>query len=77
MGACVFLKESFVQIYVKEWDCYFLRSESQGNRNKSSNKSMGPNQTDKHLQSKGTIKKQKDNLQNERKQFQMVQLTRV
>ena len=41
-----------------------LRSVSQSNRNKSKNKSMGPNQTNKLLHSKGN---QKDNLHNERK----------
>ena len=41
----------------------FLRSVSQSNRNKSKNKLMGPNQTDKLLHSKG----KKDNLQNGRK----------
>ena len=42
----------------------FLRSVSQSNRNKSKNKSVGLNQTDKLLHSK---KKKKDNLQNGRK----------
>ena len=47
---------------------YFLRSVSQSNRNKSKNKSMGPNQIDKLLHSKGKPKrKQKDNSQNGRK----------
>ena len=36
----------------------FLRSLSQRNRNKSKNKPMGPNQTDKLLHSKGNHKKQ-------------------
>ena len=39
---------------------------------------MGPNQTDKLLHSKGNHKKiQKDNLQNGRKYFQIMQLTRA
>ena len=37
----------------------FLRSISQGNKNKSKNKQRGPNQTDKHLHSKGNHKKNK------------------
>ena len=37
---------------------------------------MGPNQTDKFFHSKGNQKgKQKDNLENGRKYFQMMQLT--
>ena len=43
---------------------YFLRLVSQSNRNKSKNKPVGPNQTDKLLHGKGN---QKDNLQNARK----------
>ena len=50
--------------------CY-LRSVSQGNRNKTKNKPIRPNQTDKLLQSKGIHlkkkKNQKDNLHNGRK----------
>ena len=37
-------------------------SVSQNNRNKSKNKLMGPNQTDKVLQSKGTHKRKKKQL---------------
>ena len=44
---------------------YFLRSASQGSRNKSKNKPMGPNETDKETIKKR--KKEKDNLQNRRK----------
>jgi len=40
-------------------DEYFLRSVSQSNRNKSKNKPMGPNQTDKFLYSKGNQKENK------------------
>jgi len=46
----------------------FLRTVSQGNRTKSKNKPIGPNQTHKLLHSKGNLKKIKnDNLQNGRK----------
>lgn len=47
----------------------FLRSVSQGNRNKIKNKQIGCNQTYKILHSKGyhKKKKRKDNLQNGRK----------
>ena len=38
---------------------YFLRSDSQGNRNKSKIKPVRPNQTDKLLHSKGNPKKKK------------------
>ena len=38
---------------------YFLRSVSQSNRNKSTNKPMGPHQTEKHLHSKGNPKENK------------------
>ena len=38
---------------------YFLRSVSQSNRNKSKNKPMGPNQTEKLLHSKGNQKENK------------------
>ena len=38
---------------------YFLRSVSQSNRNRSKNKPMGPNQTDKILHSKGNQKENK------------------
>ena len=37
----------------------FLRSVSQSNRNKSKNKPMGPNQTEKFLHSKGNPKENK------------------
>ena len=37
---------------------YFLRSFSQSNRNKSKNKPMGPNESDRLLHSKGNHKKQ-------------------
>ena len=42
----------------KSYQC-FLRSVSQGNRNKSKNKQMGPNQTYKLLYSKGIHKENK------------------
>ena len=51
----------------------FLRSDSQGNRNKSENKPIVPNQTDKLWHSKGNRKThththtEKDNLWNGRK----------
>ena len=41
---------------IKSCQC-ILRSVSQGNRNKSKGKQMGPNQTYKHLHSKGNHKK--------------------
>ena len=40
----------------------FSQSVSQGNRNKSKNKPMGPNQTDKLLHSKGNQKEDKRQL---------------
>ena len=57
---------------------YFPRSVSQGNRDKSKSKQMGPNQTYKLLHSKGNSKtKQKEILQTGRKYLQMMQPTRA
>ena len=54
------IQRSFQVLKVKEgghnsYKC-FLRSVSQGNRNKNNNKPMGPNQTEKPLHSKGNQK---------------------
>ena len=60
-------------LWHKSFHC-FLRSVSQGNRNKNKNKQRRPNQTYKH--SRGNHK-QDDNLQNRRKYFPMMWLTRT
>ena len=50
----------------------FLRSVSQGNRNESKNKQMGPIQTSAFLQQRKPKTKQKDNLWTGRKYLQMM-----
>ena len=54
-----FLEENTGKTFWHQLHKCFLRSVSQGNRNKSKNKPMGPNQTYKLLHSKGNHKKQK------------------
>ena len=57
-------KATEIKAKINQWD---LSNCSQSNRNKSKNKQMGPNQSDKLLHSKRNHKKkQKDNLQNGR-----------
>ena len=79
MRSCCITLETIVTFFNKMEDKeyvykYFLISVSQGNKNKSKIKTMGPNQTS-FCTEKQSIKK--DNLQNGNKQFQMTQLTRV
>ena len=56
------LEKTKKQKQTKNFNKFFFRSVSQGYRNKSKNKPMGPNQTDKLWHSKGNQKKTKRQL---------------